>query len=685
MKSIYTLFLGYRRLSLLWLMVLALPLRAQTIPDVQWSTSTSQGLAIRTDGTIATTDNSTQQEAVSGQFIPSRAAATYALAGNRILFNNLFGITQLNFPSRPFFSFFTSLLLMTSTTDNRTAYIGNEYNTGTIVFRQLDANGNNQVVKSINTADFHQSVNAFNTTVLEDLTGTPDGGYVLLITSAERNAKTVVFVRKYDAALNIVWTKSLAFPTPNPATPDRSLSRGKTIINTPDGGYLLAGFYNTTGNLDVPQVGWVAKLNSQGDVVWQKLLDGLPNTAGSGSIAAMQSVSDAILAADGNGYALAGTGIAPGSPGSASGTSIVELNADGSFKRARALTSESTPQSFIARYTSGGQGYYAVGTSTGGQPLILLVNPATLTVAIQRTFSNSPALGALTALAVAGDRSLVFNTTNNALVKLRAETSAGFTLLQPTYNCQTGAITFTTNGGDGSPITYSAPGIMRASSTSNSGTVEAGLRGDPKTIPITGTQNGQSSTVIFDLAAFCSFTPQPPLFALLAPTYNCQTGAITFNISGGNGSPVTYSAPGIMRLSPTSNAGTVEPGLRADPKTIPITAIQSGQTSSLVFDLPGLCGRQARIGSPESGAGLQIVVLGNPTTTAVMVAVSGVGGQALRLELLDSRGSVLAHRSIGQAGEREVCTFELGQQSGGLFLVRAVSGQQTQTVKVVKQ
>ena len=677
MKSIYTLFLGHRWLCLLWLMALALPLRAQTIPDVQWS-KTGQGLLIKPNGTIVSTTLIERIDPGRVTQILVAAAINYSLAGDQLSIAAFSGISSVGGPERPFQTYMSvNPNTMAAAPNGETAYTGGEYRTSNVLITKLSSNGGGVSPKLIGSNS--------SSIVYEDLIGTPDGGFVLLMTIVEFNGKTVALVRKFDSALNETWVKSLAFPTPNPATPDRSLSRGKTIINTPDGGYLLAGFYNTTGNLDVPQVGWVAKLNSQGDVVWQKLLDGLPNTAGSGSIAAMQSVSDAILAADGNGYALAGTGIAPGSPGSASGTSIVELNADGSFKRARALTSESTPQSFIARYTSGGQGYYAVGTSTGGQPLILLVNPTTLTVAIQRTFSNSPALGALTALAVAGDRSLVFNTANNALVKLRAETSAGFTLLQPTYNCQTGAITFTTSGGDGSPITYSAPGIMRASSTSNSGTVEAGLRGDPKTTPITGTQNGQSSTVIFDLAAFCSFTPQPPLFALLAPTYNCQTGAITFNISGGNGSPVTYSAPGIMRLSPTSNAGTVEPGLRADPKTIPITAIQSGQTSSLVFDLPGLCGRQARIGSPESGAGLQIVVLGNPTTTAVMVAVSGVGGQALRLELLDSRGSVLAHRSIGQAGEREAYTFELSQQSGGLFLVRAVSGQQTQTVKVVKQ
>lgn len=681
MKNLYQHPTNWVWLCLLWAGLLSgQAALAQTIPDVQWSSSVSQGLAIKTDGTIVTTNSGSRQEAINGSFIPIRFPINYSLAGNRISSISLNGITILNSPSRPFGSFFTSVQLLAATANNETGYVGREYNTGSILITKLSASGENQLVTK-----------GVGFSIFDDLTGTPDGGFVLLVTSTESTGKTVAVIRKYDSALNETWTKTVAFPTPNPATPDRSLTRGKTIINTPDGGYLVAGFYNTTGNLDAPQVGWVAKLNGQGDVAWQKLLDGLPNNADPGSLASMQSVNDAILATDGNGYALVGTGVAPAALGSGLSTAVLELNADGSFKRGRAVGPASTSQSYIARYNSSGQGYYAVGTSAGGQPLILLVNPANLSVVTQRTFTNSPDFGALTALAVAGDGSLVF-AANNALVKLRAETPGGFTLLQPTYNCQTGAITFNTSGGDGSPITYSALGISRSSATSNSGTVEPGLRADPKTIPITGTQSGQSSTVIFDLAAFCSSNPQPPQppqppgFALLAPTYNCQTGAISFNISGGDGSPVTYSAPGIMRSSATSNSGTVEPGLRADPKTIPITGTQSGQTSTFVFDLPGLCGRQARLATPEDQAGLQIVVLGNPLiNNQLVVEVSGANEKALDLALSEAGGRVMLNQRVVMSSARQRQTLMVGHLNGGIYLLRVSSDSETKVVKVVKQ
>ncbi|WP_338870569.1 hypothetical protein WBJ53_23110 [Spirosoma sp. SC4-14] len=285
------------------------------------------------------------------------------------------------------------------------------------------------------------------------------------------------------------------------------------------------------------------------------------------------------------------------------------------------------------------------------------------------------------------------------LITVKPKPTSPLTVLPPTYDCQTGAITFNTSGGDGSPITYSAPGITRASLNSNSGIVELQLRNDPKIIPITATQNGNSATYNFELKTACS--PQPPRLtkpipdqflstgqaipgsgfpiglyfvdpspaipgyytnwyfsiqgmppglyvfakdevgarnpirvifgtpttagvylvtvraatsafpdkpviatftitvsdgpnpgsplALLPPTYDCQTGAITFNTSGGDGSPITYWAPGITRASPNSNTGIIEQELRNDPKPIPIQATQNGQTVTYVFDFKAYC------------------------------------------------------------------------------------------------
>ncbi|MFC5411958.1 putative Ig domain-containing protein [Larkinella bovis] len=75
---------------------------------------------------------------------------------------------------------------------------------------------------------------------------------------------------------------------------------------------------------------------------------------------------------------------------------------------------------------------------------------------------------------------------------------------------------------------------------------------------------------------------------VLPPFYNCNTGEITFRTKGGNNTPILFAAPGITRAT-TSKVGLVDPGLRSDPKVIPITAIQSGQQVTYNFDLRTAC------------------------------------------------------------------------------------------------
>ncbi|MCY7359423.1 MAG: trypsin-like peptidase domain-containing protein, partial [Rudanella sp.] len=179
--------------------------------------------------------------------------------------------------------------------------------------------------------------------------------------------------------------------------------------------------------------------------------------------------------------------------------------------------------------------------------------------------------------------------------------STSLSLLLPTYDCNTGTIIFNTAGGNGTSITYTAVGVQRSSPTAFFGTVEPGLRADPKPILITATQSGVTATYVFDLGAYCrNLTPilppnpvQPPSptgpLTMQQPTYNCNTGVIQFNTSAGDGSPITFSAVGVQLPSPTSTTGTVEPGLRADPKSVVITATQNGVSVSVTFNLGAYC------------------------------------------------------------------------------------------------
>jgi hypothetical protein len=276
-------------------------------------------------------------------------------------------------------------------------------------------------------------------------------------------------------------------------------------------------------------------------------------------------------------------------------------------------------------------------------------------------------------------------------------TGGTLTLTQPTYNCSTGTITFNSTGGDGSTITYSAPGIMRSSATSNTGTVEQGLRNDPKTLLITAMQSGQMTTYSFDFKSFCSGnpptptpTPTPPAtgngLVLTAPTYNCSTGAITFNYTGGNGSPVEFQAAGITGWTTNPNQFVDKDSRTAnDVKPFTLMARQNGQVVTYTWDLKASCGRSARIAAAEAGQGLQLTVKGNPVVNTAIVAISGVEGQPVQLDLLNASGHVLEQRHIEQAGTVDEQRFELQRQPSGMLFLRAQSGQQHQTVKLIKQ
>ena len=746
-------------LVLLWAVLLSQTVWAQSVPDAQWA-RVGRTLAITADGNIATGDGGI---VVKYGLNGDKLLESGLLAGTSYIGGKIQGCSSC-VPNVNGYAPIGSIRYLSPTADGGVLLIGNEFSTNFTISARLNANFS-RAQSGGGTGDY--------------VVDTPDRGFVSVSNIREYNTVTYTYTERKVAVVSrsspqSSWSTTLSFPTPIPATPDVSLTRANVIISTPDGGYLVAGYFNSTGN-ESPDVGWVAKLDGQGNVSWRKLLSGLPlsnsfNGPPSASIIQMRNVTDATLAADGNGYALVGTAIGPSSRGvGPTKGAILELNADGSFKRGRS-TEEPPTDSFITHYTdNGGKKYYAVGNSSlqnGTDPQILLIDPANLPlsdpalfkIAAKRTFEG-PGDGPLTDIATAGDGGLVFVTANNQLVKLVPER---LSLYQPTYDCASGAITFNTIGGDGSPVTYNAPGVIRSSATSNTGTVEPGLRNDPKIIPITATQNGVSTTYNFDLRATCGPpVPKPPLYytlpdltfvagqeiafefgsyffdptlnvpnyysdwlfnveglpeglrlelrtpynrvpyvpilgapttpgvytvsvtastsgfrndpirttfrmtilpngqppvdppnppippvdgtlALTQPTYDCQTGAIVFNTTGSNGSTITYSAPGISRASATSNSGTVEPGLRGDPKPITITATQNGQTASYTFDFAAFCnGTQPPVNPPMPPTGGALTLLA-PTYDC--------GSGSFTFRTSGGNGSAIEYMAIGITG-----------------------------------
>lgn len=277
-------------------------------------------------------------------------------------------------------------------------------------------------------------------------------------------------------------------------------------------------------------------------------------------------------------------------------------------------------------------------------------------------------------------------------------------ILEPVYDCQTHKITLLTNGGDGTPITFTVPGVRRtqpisttATATffvgrtinyttytpaSTTGIVEDGVVAEGKPIVITATQNGVTTTYTFDFVEYCS---RPRAFTLVQPLYNCSTGAITFQTAGGDGTTITYTAPGVKRSSPTEPNGTIEAGLLYDPMPINIVAVQSGVAATYRFDFRAYCNSRARMAASEPGSGLQVSVLGNPIVSDwVSIEVRGAQGQPLKLQVNNTVGGLTSEQSVNMAADVEQHRVRLGQ-APGLYLLQVTTPSQTKTVKVIRQ
>jgi len=261
----------------------------------------------------------------------------------------------------------------------------------------------------------------------------------------------------------------------------------------------------------------------------------------------------------------------------------------------------------------------------------------------------------------------------------------GLTLLEPTYNCSTGAFTFNTTGGDGSPITFFAIGITGPTTNPNQ-FVDTELRtmADAPLITLQATQNGVTVSYVWNIRAVCPVTPGGSL-TLLAPTYNCSTGAFKFNTSGGDGSPIEYRAvPGITDWTTNPNQ-FVDEGSRTanDVQPFLLQARQNGVVTTLVWDLKVACGR-ARLAATESLSEMHVTVLGNPVAgETVDVEVSGVERQSLQLQLSNFQGQLVSEEHIKQAAAIERVKLQLSK-SAGVYLLQVSSPNQLKVIRVLK-
>ncbi|WP_338869014.1 Ig-like domain-containing protein [Spirosoma sp. SC4-14] len=96
-------------------------------------------------------------------------------------------------------------------------------------------------------------------------------------------------------------------------------------------------------------------------------------------------------------------------------------------------------------------------------------------------------------------------------------------------------------------------------------------------------------------------------------------------------------------------------------------------------------GSGARVAA-EAEIPFQVTVLGNPVSgPEVAVEVQGAGGQPLRIQLTDTKGTLLSNQLIEQATSTEQVRVSLGQTPTGILLLRVSTPSQNKTVKILKE
>jgi hypothetical protein len=218
---------------------------------------------------------------------------------------------------------------------------------------------------------------------------------------------------------------------------------------------------------------------------------------------------------------------------------------------------------------------------------------------------------------------------------------------------------------------------------------------DAQPITLWARQNGQTVRYVWDIRATCP-VGAPGQLRLVAPLYDCATGAITFQTQGGSTTPtapIEYMAAGITGWTTNPNQ-IVDRELRQAADAQPITLMVRQKASngtyiqdSYVWDIRAICpvnSASARLGAAEPGLRVQISVSPNPVEEEVRVAIQGAQHQTVRLQLTDLTGQVLVDKQVlvEQATHQE--RLGLGGSPVGLYLLRVSTAGQTSTLKVLK-
>ncbi|WP_338870567.1 DUF3616 domain-containing protein [Spirosoma sp. SC4-14] len=538
------------------------------------------------------------------------------------------------------------------------------------------------------------------------------------------------WVVKFDINGSLLWQKSLGGSATDwgwggivPSSDNSLVVAGLTYSNNGD----VVGSHSTTGmdlggNMDY----WVAKLDKNGNLVWQRALGGSADDR-----------AESIMAAPDGTFIV--TGSSSSNDGDVSGNHgggdawTVKLGSNGSLIWQRAVGGSGSDFAWSIAGTSATD-FAIAGSSTSTDGDINTTHTTNFWVSRFGTVSSSANVaplalqapvydcqtGAITLLTNGGDGSAItfeapgittWTTDPNQFVDKESrtakdaqplhitaqqngvsvnydfnvldfcQTGTPLQLLPPTYDCETGSIIFRTMGGDSNVIDYMAAGITDWTTNPNQYVdKESRLASDTPPFTLWARQSGKTVRYVWDLREYCkNGTP----LQLLAPTYACSTGAFHFNTSGGDGSTIEYMAAGITGW--TTNPDQFvdkESRTASDVQPFVLMARQSGVTTTYVWNLKTACGR-ARVGASDATSGLQVVVLGNPVVNQqAEIEISGAENKPVQLSLATIQGKILYQYRIPKATTTEHVQVPFGSAKG-LLLLEVATDNERKLIKLI--
>jgi hypothetical protein len=141
---------------------------------------------------------------------------------------------------------------------------------------------------------------------------TADGGYIASGNTGSSTSTQYLHVVKMDNTFNIQWTFRINASSPN--------QTGRSIIQTADGGFVIAGNNNGIGASAGTRDYYILKLNSAGSLVWTRVLD-QNGAGGNNSLYSIAQTADGGFICSGTTDASCGT----------ANIALIKLNSDGTY------------------------------------------------------------------------------------------------------------------------------------------------------------------------------------------------------------------------------------------------------------------------------------------------------------------------------------------------------------------